>query len=167
MDCCPWTTLSAAPLYWSWAGYCGVIHKLDNDVTGMDTSANRCVEGIEQVLSTQPCGAPVLKLRVVDVWWHILILWKQPDQKLLMRILIEHGSPRSLSLITYLPGRMVLNTELISTRRSHTSLSGCSRWDDVTMVKTLMEQWMTEICPWSLRLCHPTWRKIISASCIW
>ena len=63
-------------------------------------------------LSTQPCGAPVLRVRVEDVAFPLRSAWCLPVRKLRIQSQRAVLSPRSLSFTASLEGTMVLNAEM-------------------------------------------------------
>ena len=65
-------------------------------------------------LSTHPCGAPVLRVSVVEERLPTLTTWGRPVRRSRFQLQREVFRPRVLSLVTSLEGIMVLNTELYS-----------------------------------------------------
>jgi len=51
-----------------------------------------------------------------EMWWPTFTLWERSDRKIQRQM--ESDIPRSDSLVTSVLGRMVLNAELKSTKRS-------------------------------------------------
>ena len=60
----------------------------------------------------QPCGAPVLRVRVEEVLLPILTAWGLPVRKSSIHLHRAVFSPRFLSLVIRLEGTLVLNAEL-------------------------------------------------------
>ena len=86
-----------------------VVCKLQDDVGTV------CCQGVQEYrrgLSTQPWGAPVLRVSEEEVWLPILTTWGLLVRK--SRIQLHRGvlRPRLLSFGTSLAGTMVLNAEL-------------------------------------------------------
>src|SRR4029434_715838 len=65
-------------------------------------------------LSTQPCGTPVFRMRVEEVWFSTLTDWGLLDRKSSIQLQREVLIPRSLSFVISLEGMTVLKAELKS-----------------------------------------------------
>ncbi len=64
-------------------------------------------------LRTQPCGAPVLRIRGDDVLLPILTTWLLPVRKSRIQLHRDLFSPRVWSFATSVAGTMVLNAEML------------------------------------------------------
>ena len=65
-------------------------------------------------LSTHPCGAPVLRISIVEVLFPTFTTWGWPVRKSRTQFHRAEFRPRALSLMISLEGTMVLNAELLS-----------------------------------------------------
>ncbi len=66
----------------------------------------------QQGAQTQPCGAPVFRMRVDEVCQPTLTTWGLPVRKSRTHMHREVFNLRSLSFVMSLEGTMVLNAEL-------------------------------------------------------
>jgi hypothetical protein len=66
----------------------------------------------QEVLSTHPCGAPVLRISVADVLFPTLTTWGQPVRKSRIQLQREVFSPTVLSLVLSFVGIKVLNSHV-------------------------------------------------------
>ncbi len=91
-----------------------VVSKFDDDV-GAVCAVQSCVyREYRSGLRTQPCGAPVLRIRGDDVLLPILTTWLLllPVRKSRIQLHRDLFSPSVWSLATSVAGTMVLNAEL-------------------------------------------------------
>ena len=63
-------------------------------------------------LSTNPCGAPVLRIRIVEVLFPTFTSWVWPVRRSRSQLHSEGLRPRAPTLMMSLEGSMVLNAEL-------------------------------------------------------
>lgn len=63
-------------------------------------------------LSTQPCGEPVLSVRVEDRWGPSLTVWDRLVRKSFIQAHVRGGRPRVTSLVRRMSGMIVLKAEL-------------------------------------------------------
>ncbi len=79
-------------------------------------------------LSTQPCGAPVLSVVVLEVLWPTRTDWGLPVKKSRIQLQRELLRPSRLNLLMSCCGIIVLNAELKSMNSILTYESLFSRW---------------------------------------
>ncbi len=88
-----------------------VIGKFDDNVRAVCGCTVVCVREYRSGLRTQPCGAPVLRIRGDEVLLSILTTWLLPVRNFRIQLHRDLFSPRLWSFATSVASTMVLNAE--------------------------------------------------------
>ncbi len=104
-------------------------------------------------LSTQPCGAPVLSVVVLEVLWPTRTDWGLPVKKSRIQLQRELLRPSRLNLLMSCCGIIVLNAELKSMNSILTYESLFSRW--------VRARWRVEEIAYIYNIVEIKWKKKI------